>query len=163
MAILETVVRRRRPKPAFLPLLPWGYLQYRLCGRYRTARGGGGPGLSNPPVRIVSTGPYAFSRNPMYLGHLTFTAGLVLSTRSRLAAAALVALVPWFDRHAEGDERHLLAIFGNDYQAYCDAVPRWLGHRSVCVGSPSSAKPLKPGTATAPEDQPYDGQDDNEE
>ena len=30
--------------PLFLPLMIWGYLQYRLCGLYRLKHGGGGPG-----------------------------------------------------------------------------------------------------------------------
>lgn len=130
VALIEAFVRRRRPTLGFLPLLPWGYLQYRLCGNYRTARGGGGPGLSKPPERIVITGPYAFSRNPMYLGHLIFLVGLALITRSRLMAAALVALVPWYNKHAEGDERRLLTLFPDEYQSYHDSVPRWLGRRS---------------------------------
>src|SRR5687767_7585301 len=43
-----------------IPLLVWGYLQYRLCGNYRTRLGGGGPGLAVPPERIVDQGIYAY-------------------------------------------------------------------------------------------------------
>jgi hypothetical protein len=40
-------------QPIFLPLMAWGYLQYRLCGAYRIKRGGGGPGFETPPDRLV--------------------------------------------------------------------------------------------------------------
>ena len=41
-----------------LPLLAWGYLQYRWVGRFRTREGGGGPGIAVPPDRLVRVGPY---------------------------------------------------------------------------------------------------------
>ena len=63
----------------FLPLMLWGYLQYRLCGRYRVRRGGGGPGVETPPERLVATGFYRYMRNPMYLGHMIFLIGLTLT------------------------------------------------------------------------------------
>jgi protein-S-isoprenylcysteine O-methyltransferase Ste14 len=127
VAALESVVRRRRPKPAFLLLLPWGYLQYKLCGRYRTRHGGGGPGMSRPPERVVTTGPYALTRNPLYLGHVVFLTGLSLATRSRVVGLITVALLPWFDARAREDETRLAEMFGSDYEAYRDSVPRWVG------------------------------------
>src|SRR4029078_8918603 len=80
--------------PWFLPLMIWGYLQYRLCGRYLLRIGGGGAGLERPPAEWVSTGPYAYTRNPMYLGHLIFLTGLTLTFQSSLPAPIemLVAL-----------------------------------------------------------------------
>jgi len=44
-------------QPAGVPLLVWGYLQYKLAGRYRLRKGGGGPGLSVPPLRLCTDGP----------------------------------------------------------------------------------------------------------
>jgi protein-S-isoprenylcysteine O-methyltransferase Ste14 len=60
-------------------LLAWGYLQYHLGGVYRTHNGGGGPGVEIPPDKIVDTGIYGLTRNPMYLGHLIFMTGLAIS------------------------------------------------------------------------------------
>jgi len=64
------------------PLLAWGYLQYRLVGNYRLPRAGGTAGMDAMPQRIIATGPYRYTRNPMYLGHIIFMAGLVLTFRS---------------------------------------------------------------------------------
>ena len=141
----EQLVARRRVRPAWLPLLGWGYLQYRWSGTYRTRVGGGGPGMKRPPERIVTTGIYGITRNPMYLGHQIFLAGLALATRSPLAAALFAAHVPWFDAHAREDERGLQERFGAPYEAYRDAVPRWLPglHRKMVRPSALSLIPSR--------------------
>lgn len=109
-----------------LPLLAWGYLQYRLVGNYRSHLGGGGPGLSVPPERIVEAGPYRWVRNPMYLGHLVFFAGLAVTLQSWVAAAVLGFHMVWFDLRVREDERHLEAIFGEAYRGYRSRVKRWI-------------------------------------
>ena len=115
-----------RLEPWAAPLLAWGYLQYRIVGNYRTRFGGGGPGISVPPDRVVSAGPYRWVRNPMYLGHLIFLAGLALLLRSWLAAAVLAFHAAWFDRRVREDERRLAERFGEPYREYCRRVKRWI-------------------------------------
>lgn len=109
-----------------IALLAWGYLQYRWVGSFRTREGGGGPGLSNPPDKIVAEGPYRWVRNPMYLGHLIFFAGLAAVLQSWIGAAVLVFHGVWFDRRVRGDERHLEERFGETYRDYCRRVKRWI-------------------------------------
>ncbi len=126
--VFETLRRRAlpRPKRRFLPLLAWGYTQYRLCGRYRQARGGGGPGIARPPERLVTTGPYALSRNPMYLGHLIFVLGLALAFRSPLATALSLSHTIRFWRRVQADEERLSDLFGDQYHVYQGRVKRWI-------------------------------------
>jgi protein-S-isoprenylcysteine O-methyltransferase Ste14 len=79
-----------------------------------------------PPYLLVQ-GPYAFSRNPMYLAELALWFGWVVFYGSVavffgfLVLWALVAiLVP-------REERGLERQFGADYLQYKSRVPRWLG------------------------------------
>ena len=113
-------------QPIYSPLMLWGYLQYRICGSYRRKRGGGGPGTEIPPERLVSSGLYAYTRNPMYLGHLIFLTGLTLTLQSWFAAALTVAVAAWFHVRVLADERNLTAALGAPYVAYTRNVKRWI-------------------------------------
>ena len=116
-----------RAQPVFALLMLWGYLQYRLCGRYRIALGGGGPGLSGaPPERLVDTGIYAWARNPMYLGHIIYMIGVALVFQSWFAAVIAVARTVWFHFRVLKDERGLTERFGEPYVQYTTRVKRWL-------------------------------------
>jgi protein-S-isoprenylcysteine O-methyltransferase Ste14 len=110
----------------FLPLMVWGYLQYRLCGKYRMKRGGGGPGPRVPGERLVSTGLYAYTRNPMYLGHIIFLAGLTLTLKSWLAALITLLIAIWFHFRVLADEKNLARHLGAPYVAYTQRVKRWI-------------------------------------
>src|SRR5207249_8091365 len=112
--------------PLFLSLTIWGYLQYRLCGLYRLKHGGGGPGLETPPEHLVSSGPYAYTRNPMYLGHLIFLIGLTLTLQSWLAALITGAVALWFHLRVLADEKKLVARLSQPYVNYMGSVKRWI-------------------------------------
>jgi len=125
---LEFAVQGGMPavEPWAVPLLAWGYLQYRLVGDYRLRLGKGGPGVEVPPERIVAQGPYRYVRNPMYLGHLIFMLGLALALRSWPAAALFAFHVAWFNRRVLADETRLETLFGAEYLDYKRRVKRWI-------------------------------------
>ncbi|HKA34158.1 MAG TPA: methyltransferase [Candidatus Binatia bacterium] len=124
---LELAVYRRLDfHPWFLPIMLWGYLQYRLCGEYRIRRGGGGPGLDVPPERMVMSGPYLYTRNPMYLGHIIYLIGLTLTLHSWFAAAITLARAVWFHFRVLGDEKALLERWGEPYRRYTIVAKRWI-------------------------------------
>ena len=108
------------------PLMAWGYLQYLLVGRYRHPRAGGTPGMEVPPQRIIDFGPYRFTRNPMYLGHLAFLLGLAVTFWSWFAMVILAGRAIWFHRRVLHDEARLEKIFGDEYTAYRSRVRRWI-------------------------------------
>ena len=127
LVLAEQALSRRPLHPRWLPVMAAGFGLYKGAGAYRISRAGGPPGLSQGmPERVIDTGPYALTRNPMYLGHMVFLGGLAMVTRSPFAAALLTTLVPWYDDRAARDERRLEEAFGEEYVAYRDRVPRWL-------------------------------------
>jgi len=119
-------VRGRAPR-----LFPWalvmaaGYGLYRTAGSHRSTLAGG-HGFASTPAALVTDGPYAITRNPMYLGHLIFAAGLVGATRSPLAVALFLERLVRFRRRVAIDEARLERLFGDEYRAYRQRVPRWI-------------------------------------
>jgi protein-S-isoprenylcysteine O-methyltransferase Ste14 len=124
----EAAWQGRRPAIVWwgVPLLAWGYLQYRLVGRYRGVRAGGGPGMETMPDRILDHGPYRYTRNTMYLGHIIFLAGLAITFRSWFALLLLIARAVWFQMRVLTDEERLSEQFGAAYDAYRARVKRWI-------------------------------------
>jgi protein-S-isoprenylcysteine O-methyltransferase Ste14 len=129
-AVIAFELAWRNGRLAFVPwgclLLLWGYLQYRFVGAYRHPRAGGGWGFDHAPDRVVDSGPYRFTRNPMYLGHLIFMTGLAITFWSWFALILLVARAVWFHGRVLKDEQRLATKFGPDYASYCARVKRWI-------------------------------------
>jgi protein-S-isoprenylcysteine O-methyltransferase Ste14 len=95
-----------------------GYLLYKLSTRYRVKHCGGGAGekWEKQPQRLITTGPYAFTRNPVYLGHLIFLIAAIL--------AAVIAVT--FHKRILKDEIRLAGVFGGQYFEYKSHVKRWI-------------------------------------
>ncbi|MGG7056013.1 methyltransferase family protein [Nitrosomonas sp. ANs5] len=78
-------------------------------------------------TRLCTTGPFRYSRNPIYLGDwfILVGASMILATWWPLLFAPLVWLLLHYGviRH---EEAHLAARFGDSYLAYQARVRRWL-------------------------------------
>lgn len=111
-----------------LLLMLIGYLLYRLSTAYRVKHSGGGPGeiWRLPPERLITNGPYGYTRNPVYAGHLLFLIGLTVALKSELAAIILIVTAVLLHFRVLRDEQRLTELFGQPYVAYKDRVKRWI-------------------------------------
>jgi len=103
-----------------------GFFLFALCAiRFRSA--GVSPRPIAPPPVVVRSGPYEFSRNPMYLGMATLLGGLALALGSAAFFGAMLVfvLVVHFGV-VRPEERYLETLHGEAYRHYRESVRRWL-------------------------------------
>ena len=80
-----------------------------------------------PSSALVTTGPYRFTRNPMYLGMASFYLGAALGFGLLWSAALLPVVLLVIDRAVIArEERYLQRRFGDSYTDYRRRVRRWL-------------------------------------
>lgn len=79
------------------------------------------------PTKLISTGPYAFSRNPMYIAWTLINLGVALAANTIWVIAllpAVLAVTHFFVIPRE--ERSLEQKFGDEYREYQASVRRYL-------------------------------------
>ncbi len=99
--------------------------------QFRRAHTTVNPHKPETATTLVTSGIYAWTRNPMYLGLsiLLLGWGIKLGSLSPLAGPLLFIPLIWYVQIRA--EEHVLQIrFGEDYERYCRRVNRWLGQRS---------------------------------
>jgi protein-S-isoprenylcysteine O-methyltransferase Ste14 len=84
------------------------------------------PGL--PTSKIVTTGIFSVSRNPLYLGGVCIVVGIAFAVNLPWVLALLLpALVMCHYVLIAPEERYLADKFGEEYRAYAASVHRWIG------------------------------------
>jgi protein-S-isoprenylcysteine O-methyltransferase Ste14 len=89
-------------------------------------RGGESPNPSKATARLVTGGPYRFSRNPIYTGGTIGLLGLALLLDTATGVAVVAALALGAHSVVLAEERYLEAKFGDEWRNYRSRVRRWL-------------------------------------
>ena len=81
-------------------------------------------------TRLVSRGPYAWSRNPIYVGNVMALTGAALAFANPwLLVSAALAAIAIHKLAVMREERHMAARFGPEWARYAVRTPRWVGLR----------------------------------
>lgn len=132
--LLGFLLQRWRPLPLLAPplgaALACVFLLAGLVGvpallAFRRARTS--PKPWRPTTALVTTGPYRFSRNPMYLGFTAIYLGVALWANALWPVLLLpVVLITMQFGVIHREEAYLERLFGAEYRAYRQRVRRWL-------------------------------------
>jgi len=83
--------------------------------------------LWEPARRVITDGPYKWSRNPMYVGCVAVYVGAALVLGVYIALLLLpVVIVLVTTLVIRREERYMEGAFGTEYQRYRREVARWL-------------------------------------
>ncbi len=134
---------QRSFKPRFAVIYPFGFFVLFFCSlNEATLKTGIGFIITGVLIRLWSngyaikndklttSGPYAFVRNPLYLGTFLIAIGFVIALQSKpswLEQVAgplfLMALSVMYYRTIKGEQGMLLAKYKDAYSDYCHKVP----------------------------------------
>ena len=83
-----------------------------------------------PTTKVMRTGVFAISRNPLYFGSVILLLGIALTLNVDWAIVTLLpSIVLCHYILILPEEKYLTAKFGKEYRDYTAAVHRWLGRR----------------------------------
>lgn len=85
--------------------------------------------------KMVTEGPYKYTRNPQYFGFILFYTGIIVIASSFMALVSGALLVLVFLILPFSEEPWLRQRYGKQYEEYCEKVPRFVGFRSFTQGA----------------------------
>ena len=78
---------------------------------------------------LITTGPFAYVRNPLYLGNILLYFGVGIMSNALMPWLAWAALIFFFFQYSlivSLEEEYLVRTFKGDFVRYCESVPRFV-------------------------------------
>ena len=105
-------------------------ISFVILARRKFAQYGQPTDPGHPTGKVVKTGVFALSRNPLYLGGSIFLLGIALLLNTLWAIVMLVlSIIICHYVLIIPEERYLARKFGDEYEEYITSVRRWLGRK----------------------------------
>ena len=77
--------------------------------------------------RLIKTGIFAYTRNPIYLAFVLFNFSMFLVFENVMYFLSSLGLFIWINSYViKSEEDYLKNKFGDEFVRYCGAVKRWL-------------------------------------
>lgn len=77
--------------------------------------------------RLIKTGIFAYTRNPIYLALVLFQFSMFLVFENVMYILSSLGLFIWLNNYViKAEEDYLKNKFGDEFDRYCGAVKRWL-------------------------------------
>ena len=79
--------------------------------------------------KIIKTGIFAYSRNPIYLSFILFHLGMFLTFENVMNFLSSICLFFWLNNYViKEEEKFLKNKFKNEYISYCKSVKKWINY-----------------------------------
>ena len=122
---LQAMVPRRLLRRArIVRVIGWLFVAVGTTLAARAVRAAGTVDVSDPDV-LVTGGPYARGRNPMYVAWTGIYVGVALVRNAAWPIVLLPVVVLWTHVTVLAEERELERAFGAEYRTYRERVPRY--------------------------------------
>ena len=88
---------------------------------------GENPTPTSDTNRLIKTGIFAYTRNPIYLALVLFQFSMFLVFENVMYILSSLGLFIWLNNYViKAEEDYLKNKFGDEFDRYCGAVKRWL-------------------------------------
>lgn len=123
---LPVFLPRQMSRIGIITMVP-GAMLVSICIVVFVRSGSGTPAVFDPPTKFVAIGPYAYVRNPMYIGGFILLMGFGLyHTSLSILILAVILLVIFHFFVLVVEEPNLERLFGKSYLDYKKKINRWL-------------------------------------
>lgn len=77
--------------------------------------------------RLIKTGIFAYTRNPIYLSFISFHLSMFLVFENVMYFLTSICLAFWINNYViKSEEKYLLNKFSDEYKLYTESVSRWI-------------------------------------
>ena len=124
-------------RPALLPLLIGAAIA--LVG---VVVRGWASGHIRKNAKLAISGPYAYTRNPLYFGSFLIAAGFAIAGHWSLLLLVIAFFAMVYAPRIKAERRYIQGIFPEEYPDYAANVPGFFPRRGAWASGPASDEPF---------------------